>query len=139
MNDSPSARHLLEAVARTLTEQVLPETSGGTAHAVRVSANLCRIVSRELAAQDDSESHLGIAAALNIEAYGDETNHGHGGGGGGGDNSATGDDRRLAVALDERLKQPDPVFEQAIGDLLYQDVCRRVDIAKPGYRDLGGG
>ncbi|MEM8706575.1 MAG: DUF6285 domain-containing protein [Actinomycetota bacterium] len=112
MNDSPPSDELLDAVARTLTEQVLPETTGATAHAVRVAANLCRVIAREIA--DDGEAE--IAASL-TEILG------------------VGPEADLATALDRALLADDPALDAAVADLLYADVQRRVDIAKPGYRE----
>lgn len=114
MNDVPTAEELLEAVARVLAEQVMPETDGATRHAVRVAANLCRIASRDAAAAGNTAAvdiDLALAALV-------------------GQDGTVG----LARALDERLRNNDPEFDAAVADLLLADVCRRVDIAKPGYR-----
>ena len=48
MLDRPDAATLLKAMAATLSDEVLPSTSGGTRHAVRVVANLCLILEREV-------------------------------------------------------------------------------------------
>ncbi|MCP4957847.1 MAG: hypothetical protein GY925_01120 [Actinomycetia bacterium] len=114
MHDSPSAEALLAAIADTLVDQVLPTTEGGTRHAVRVAANLCRIVIRELEAPSGDEVDAALAALVRIEE---------------------GDD--LATALDERLKEADPAFDARVFDLLVADTKRRVDVAKPGYSDAG--
>ncbi len=111
MNDRPTPTELLDAIARTLDEQVLAETSGATRHAVRIAANLCRIVVRELNAEESAEIDDSLSALIA---------------------SNPGDD--LARLLDERLQADDAVFDAAVADLLFADVCRRVDIAKPGYR-----
>ena len=50
MLDRPDAATLLKAMAETLSNEVLPATSGGTRHAVRVVANLCHILEREVVA-----------------------------------------------------------------------------------------
>ena len=113
MHDSPPSDELLDAVARTLSDQVLPETSGGTAHAVRVAANLCRVIAREIADGGGAE----IAAQL-VEILG------------------VGPEADLATALDEALLADDPELDATVADLLYADVQRRVDIAKPGYREV---
>lgn len=112
MKDSPSSIELLEAVANALTDHVLPETSGQTRHTVRVAANLCRIVGRELAGADGAEADRAVVELL----------------GGGPDDD-------LARLLDERLQADNPTFDAALADFLFADVCRRVDVAKPGYRD----
>ena len=49
MIDRPDATQLLEAMAATLTDKVMPELSGGAQHQARIVANLCRIVARDLA------------------------------------------------------------------------------------------
>ncbi|MEM8706953.1 MAG: DUF6285 domain-containing protein [Actinomycetota bacterium] len=113
MHDSPPSDELLDAVARTLTDQVLPETSGGTAHAVRVAANLCRIIAREIADDGEAEIAASLAEILGVDETVD-----------------------LATALDEALLADDPDVDAAVADLLYRDVQRRVDIAKPGYRGI---
>ena len=119
MRDSPPADELLDAVARTLSEQVLPQTAGATAHAVRVAASLCRLVAREIDAPDGAATDHGLAALLELglERLGEVD---------------------LAGALDDRLQSDDPAFDEAVADLLFADVCRRVDIAKPDYRRVGG-
>lgn len=115
MNDTPTSAELLDAVAELLVEQVLPETTGTTRHAVRVAANLCRIVGRDVVESPDrAEIDSGLAALLG---------------------SPPSDD--LGRLLDERLQSDDPDFDASVADLLFADVCRRVDIAKPGYRKAG--
>ena len=116
VDDAPTAAELLDGVARVLTEQVLPEIDGATRHAVRVAANLCRIASRENAvgssgANNGAEIDLALAGLVG---------------------RSTTDD--LARLLDERLLEGDAEFDASVADLLFADVCRRVDIAKPGYR-----
>lgn len=112
MNDSPSLTELLDAVAQTLSDEVLPATSGSTRHAVRVAASLCRIAGRELLAPGGAEVDLALAGLLGASA-----------------------DDDVAMLLDERLQSDDPLFDASVGDLLFADVCRRADIAKPGYRE----
>jgi len=48
MHDRPTATELLTDIADLLTDEVLPALEGGVQHHVRVAANLCRIVEREL-------------------------------------------------------------------------------------------
>ncbi len=112
MKDSPRAWDLLEAVARTLSEQVLPDTQGSSQHAVRVAANLCRIAAREIDAPPGDDIDRRLAELVDL-----------------------GPDEDLATALDDRLRRGDPDFDDAVFDLLLDDVRRRVDIAKPGYSD----
>ena len=63
MIDRPDAPRLLRAMAETLTEEVLPATSGGARHSARVVANLCRILERELetgkVARETSRTEIG--------------------------------------------------------------------------------
>lgn len=48
MQDRPTAPELLRDIAGTLDERILPLLSGNEQHLVRVAANLCRIVEREI-------------------------------------------------------------------------------------------
>jgi hypothetical protein len=48
MQDRPTASELLTDIADLLTDEVVPALEGGTQHHVRVAANLCRIVEREV-------------------------------------------------------------------------------------------
>lgn len=48
MEDRPTAAELLRAVGDLLADEVLPGADVTVAHKVRVAANLCRIVEREL-------------------------------------------------------------------------------------------
>jgi hypothetical protein len=50
--DRPTAAELLEIMAATLSETVVPATAPHAQHQARVAANLCRILGRELAAPD---------------------------------------------------------------------------------------
>jgi hypothetical protein len=50
--DRPTAGELLEIIAATLSETVVPATAPHAQHQARVAANLCRILGRELAAPD---------------------------------------------------------------------------------------
>ena len=110
MIDQPDARRLLEAMAATLTDKVMPELTGGAQHQARVVANLCRVVARDLA--DDSTATIEALAAL----------LGH-----------DGDLETLATELDRRLNEGELV-DEAI-PLLLADAARRAEVAKPGYTD----
>ena len=48
MQDRPTATELLDDVAALLADEVVPVLDGNLRHHVRVAANLCRIVSREI-------------------------------------------------------------------------------------------
>ena len=50
--DRPTAVELLEIMAATLSETVVPATAPHAQHQARVVANLCRVLSRELAADE---------------------------------------------------------------------------------------
>lgn len=48
MQDRPTAPELLRDIAATLDERIVPLLSGNEQHQVRVAANLCRIIEREV-------------------------------------------------------------------------------------------
>ncbi len=48
MQDRPTAPELLRDIAATLDERIVPLLTGNEQHQVRVAANLCRIVEREV-------------------------------------------------------------------------------------------
>ena len=60
--DRPTTVELLEIIAETLTESVVPATASHAQHQARVAANLCRILGRELAV--DESPPLDIPASL---------------------------------------------------------------------------
>ncbi len=110
MIDHPDPISLLEAMAKTLDEQVVPATSGGAKHQARVVANLCRIIARELAT-DDQPTQRDLADLLGCD----------------------GDLETLIRELDDRLRDgtaPDNTLP-----VLLADARRRAEIAKPGYTD----
>lgn len=118
MLDRPDAATLLQAMADTLSDEVLPATSGAARHSVRVVANLCRILEREV--RDGGEVHAratrSLAALLGREAPLEE----------------------LARELDRRLAAggegaEGAEFEARAGRVLLEDVRRRLAIDKPGY------
>lgn len=102
-------------MAATLTDQVVPATSGGAAHAARVVANLCRILAREVvdAGGGDLEAELRtlLASDRPPDAGMDE----------------------LMAALDGRLRNGDADFARAALPMVRRDVERRLAIAKPSY------
>lgn len=74
--DRPTASELLEIVAETLSETVVPATAPHAQHQARVAANLCRILGRELAAgtpaaPDFPDSLLDVDDATATAAYDD--------------------------------------------------------------------
>jgi hypothetical protein len=113
MLDRPDAAALLNAMAKTLSDEVLPTTSGGTRHSVRVVANLCRILEREVA---DGPGHAEKTREALVQLLGQEA-----------------DLPELVTELDRRLQDADEGFEVLARDVLMQDVERRLTIDRPGY------
>ena len=56
MQDRPTAAELLRDIAATLDDRILPLLSGNEQHLVRVAANLCRILEREVALGSDLDA-----------------------------------------------------------------------------------
>lgn len=56
VHDRPTATELLEIIAETLSDTVLAATAPHAQHQVRVAANLCRIVAREVEASDTASA-----------------------------------------------------------------------------------
>lgn len=110
MIDEPDVATLLDAMAATLTEKVMPELSGGARHEARIIANLCRVIARDLGA-DTSATIADLTALLGRDGSLDE----------------------LAAELDRRLAAGELV-DQAIPVLL-ADAARRAEVARPGYAD----
>lgn len=114
MIDQPSAPELLEAMAATLSESVVPACEGPAQHSARVVANLCRILAREFhhGASGTGQTTADLAELLGVD----------------------GDAEALVAALADRLESGDDTLE---GDQLFAvlkaNVRRRVDVAKPGY------
>lgn len=113
MLDRPDAAALLKAMARTLSDEVLPTTSGGTRHAVRVVANLCLILEREVneGARNAEQTREALVQLLETEA----------------------DLPELVAVLDRRLQDADEDFEASARDVLIADVERRLRVDRPGY------
>ncbi len=113
MIDRPDAEGLLSAMARVLTDEVLPATSGPAQHATRVVANLCRILEREQAdaGRSAAASREALAALLGREGSLEE----------------------LVAALDQRLRDADEAFDVQALTVLRADVGRRLAIDRPGY------
>ena len=120
MLDRPDAATLLKAMASTLTEEVLPSTSGGTRHAVRVVANLCLILEREVTAGPSAaeETRQALAELLDRDATLPE----------------------LVAELDRALRDSDLLdsqeakgFDSRVREVILGDVERRLAIDRPGY------
>ncbi len=113
MEDRPTAAELLRAVGDLLADEVLPVVDVTIAHKVRVAANLCRIVERELMIGGDAaeRERQDLAAVLGHEAS-------------------------LAVLNDElatRLRSADDEFLAATIDMLIDATVGKLAIDKPGY------
>lgn len=118
MQDRPTARELLEAMADLLEGDVLQATQGGLRHQVRVAGNLCRILERELALGpelDRRELEL-LEVVLGESADGRDA-------------------RALTALLVERLNQSDPELEKRAWPALVEIVRGKLAIAKPGHSD----
>lgn len=112
MIDEPDAVTLLEAMARTLSDSVVPALSGGVQHEARVVANLCRILARELTAPGTDQGTL-------------EALLGH-----------DGDLPDLIGELDAVIAAGDAPDDTLA--VLLADVARRAEITKPGYTQTDG-
>ncbi len=135
MLDQPDAATLLGAIARTLGDEVLPATSGPAQHAVRVVANLCRILEREIRLGPPAReaSRRALVDLLDRDASLPELV------------------RELDARLDERTLDDgsesgasgdgtktgpnahDTDFDERVRTLLLADVERRLAIDRPGY------
>jgi hypothetical protein len=125
MLDRPDAATLLKAMAETLSDEVLPTTSGATRHAVRVVANLCRILEREVIAGPaaSEQTRQALAQLLDHDATLPE----------------------LVAELDRRLRDgqtsddpsndlsEDASFDSRAREVILADVERRLEIDRPGY------
>lgn len=112
MIDEPHAVTLLEAMARSLSDNVVPALEGGVQHEARVVANLCRIIARELA-------EAGADRDMFAELLGHDA-----------------DLSTLAEELDRLIaagSAPDDTLA-----VLLADVTRRAEITKPGYTFTDG-
>jgi len=122
MLDRPDATTLLKAMAETLSNEVLPATSGGTRHAVRVVANLCRILEREVVAGPTASEQTRQALADLLDDHADATLP------------------DLVAKLDQALRDgdsssatDDATFDSRVRKVILADVERRLAIDRPGY------
>ena len=113
MLDRPDAAQLLKAMSTTLSEEVMPTTSGATRHSVRVVANLCKILAREVTLGGTASDETRKELTLLLERDGSL--------------------RELVAELDRRLRDPEPAFEASARVILRKDVERRLAINRPGY------
>ena len=117
MLDRPDAATLLKAMAATLSDEVLPTTSGTARHAVRVVANLCRILEREVSAGSSASEQTRRSLAEFL------------------DRDAT--LPKLVAELDRALREDDlggdGRFDARAREVILADVERRLAIDRPGY------
>lgn len=123
MHDRPSVAELLDAIAHTLDEKVLPAVAASARHDVRVAANLCRIIRRELT--DTSLSinvDSGIAKRtrelIETESPTSEVNDG-----------------ALLAALCELIERPElsDETESAARAIATEIVEAKLNVSRPGY------
>ena len=122
MHQPPSAADLLRTVAETLSDDVVPATTGPAQHQARVAANIASIVARELelgpdvrAREDQLLREIGGAAVNNAD--------------------------ELSAAVAELLRSgaADTESEHDRVRALLTDIVRGdLSIAKPGYDDWDG-
>lgn len=126
MLDRPDAATLLKAMASTLTEEVLPTTSGGTRHAVRVVANLCLILEREVSAGAPAaeQTRQALAELLERDATLPELIA---------DLDRTLRDRDSSESPDPSDSDREPDFDSRVRKVILADVERRLAIDRPGY------
>lgn len=145
MIDRPEPVALLNAMATTLSEQVVPECSGGPQHAARVVANLCRILAREFDLGPDNReaSLLQLQELLGTDGGGHGTSADHNDDADHSDDADQNNDAEpserddlavLVARLDERLESGVEVDDAAVFAALTANVDRRLAIAKPDYR-----
>ena len=113
MIDEPDAVTLLEAMATTLSEQVVPACTGGAQHSARVVANLCRVLAREAGSDGGAETRRALVELLGRDA-------------------ALPD---LVADLDDLIVRGETPAD--VLPLLLADAARRAEVAKPGYTDHG--
>ena len=135
MLDQPDAATLLGAIARTLGDEVLPATSGPAQHAVRVAANLCRILEREIRLGPTARetSRRALVDLLDRDASLSELVRELDARLGGRtlDDSAAGGDSEDGTTTDPNALDTD--FDERVRALLLADVERRLAIDRPGY------
>ncbi len=113
MEDRPTAAELLEAIWKALDDEVLPLTDFAVQHKVRVAANLCKIIEREL--------RLGPAAAERERAAL------------AGLLGRDGTLSELNAAMATTLLTADTAFLPGALDVLMDAVVAKLAVDKPGY------
>lgn len=121
MLDRPDAATLLRAMAATLTDEVMPTTSGPARHSVRVVANLCRILEREVGvgASGAEQTREDLVALLGMDATLPEL--------------VAELDRALCADSSSANGKDAQPFEARVREVILADVVRRLEIDRPGY------
>lgn len=65
--DRPTAVELLEIIAETLQETVVPATAPHAQHQARIAANLCRILGRQLASPTGDVGAIGTSSLVDAD------------------------------------------------------------------------
>lgn len=119
MHDRPTAGELLTDIAELLEERIVPRLDGHDQHHVRVAANLCRIIERELvlapahAAEEESQLRALLPDAPPDTTLGD-----------------------LHGVLAARLRDgADEQLTAAAWPVLVDITRRKLSVTKPGYDD----
>lgn len=115
MQDRPSSSELLLTIADLLSDEVLPAVDGLLQHKVRVAANLCRILDREV--------RLGPALdAREVELLSELTR-------------TSGSAAELSAELSRRLADDDAALEARALPALLEIVRGKLSVNKPGHDD----
>jgi hypothetical protein len=130
MQDRPTAPELLDSLAEYLFGELRPEVPAEQRFKVLVAANICAVVARELRAGEDPSvadaalfrDLLGMPAAEIAPGEADSA---------AGSLAAELSSRIRAGELDKRLPE--------LLDALRDHVKRKLEIARPGYTDVGEG
>ena len=113
MEDRPTAAELLEAIWKALDEEVLPLTDFAVQHKVRVAANLCKIIERELRLGPPAAESERVALAALL--------------------GQTGTLPELNAALTAKLLTADAAFLPGALDVVMDAVVAKLSVDKPGY------
>ncbi len=113
MEDRPTVAELLEAVSTALDDEVLPLTDPAVQHKVRVAANLCRIIERELRLGPPAQARERAALAQLLGRDGTLA--------------------ELNEALSIHLRTADASFLPGALDVLLDAVVDKLAVDKPGY------
>ncbi len=121
MQDLPTSAQLLAAIARTLTTNVVPASSGAVAHEARVAANLCAILAREAELGADFETQ---ARSLLADLVGGPDDS---------DASPAVLNDRLYDTIMREGDDDRSALSTATTDALGTIVANKLAVAKPGY------